>query len=180
MTTRRSEGSENFLLLLVDSGIGSGIISKGKVLKGAGYFTSEVGHISINYHGRLCPCGNVGCLEAYAAIPNLLNGTRFSTWKELVDASETERDAQELLGQEAEYLSTGIISLNHIINIDTVILAGEILYGAERLIPLVKNQINSRSLRRERQAVQVFPGKQVEGLRILSSSNVVFSRGLLA
>lgn len=174
-----TEESENFLLLLVDSGIGSGIISKGKILKGMGYFTSEVGHISINYQGRLCPCGNVGCLEAYAAIPNLLRETKFSTWKALVDASDTDEEAQELIRQEAEYLSTGVISLNHIINIDTVILAGEVLYGADLLIPLMEKEINSRSLRRDIQRVRVLPGKQVEDIRILSSANIVFARGLL-
>lgn len=176
---RESGGSENFLLLLVDSGIGSGIISKGKILKGAGYFTSEVGHISINYRGKTCPCGNIGCLEAYAAIPNLLRGTGFPTWRELVDASISDQTAQELIRQEAEYLSTGVISLNHIINIDTVILAGEVLYGADRLIPLMQDQINSRSLRRDSQAIRVLPGKKVEDIRILSSANIVFARELL-
>ena len=45
-------GSENFLLLLVDSGVGSGVVTHGKILKGAGYFTSELGHTSIDYKGR--------------------------------------------------------------------------------------------------------------------------------
>lgn len=177
--SREAQDSENFLLLLVDSGIGSGIISKGKVLKGSGYFTSELGHISINYHGRPCPCGNVGCLEAYAAIPNLLRGTNFDSWRQLVDALKSDENAREIMRKEAEYLSTGVISLNHIVNIDTVILAGEVLYGAEQLIPLMEKQINSQALRRESQTVRVLPGKKIEGARILSASNIVFSRGLI-
>lgn len=39
---REAGGSEDFLLLLVDSGVGSGVISRGKLLKGLGYFTSEL------------------------------------------------------------------------------------------------------------------------------------------
>lgn len=177
--SREAEESENFLLLLVDSGIGSGVISKGKVFKGAGYFTSELGHISINHHGRECPCGNVGCLEAYAAIPNLLKGTGFSSWREAVDSCDQDERAGALIRKEADYLSAGVVSLNHIINIDTVILAGEILYGSDRLIPLMEKQINSRSLRRDKQIVRVFPGKKTEGIQILSAANIVFGRGLV-
>lgn len=169
-------GSSNFLLLLVDSGVGSGVISKGKVLKGMGYFTSELGHTTIRYDGRPCDCGNIGCLEEYAAIPKLLAGTGFHSWKEVVDALDSNLEAVHLLEQEAEYLSAAIVNLTNLVRIDSVLLAGDLLYGAERIIPLIERRVNQRCLRLGGKAIQVYPSASVPGIRILAAADVAFDR----
>lgn len=171
-----SRGSSQFLLLLVDSGVGSGVISKGKVLKGAGYFTSELGHTSIDYRGRRCECGNVGCLECYAAIPNLLQGSGFRTWRQLIDALPNSEEAEELLRQEAEYLSTGVVNLTNLVPIDSVLLAGDLLYGVEQIAPQMEEHINARILRGH---VSVLPSAQTPDIKLLSAADVAFSRSLM-
>lgn len=128
-----SLGSRNFLLMIVDSGIGSGVVSKGKVLKGGGYYTSELGHTSIDYRGRRCACGNIGCLEEYAAIPKLLKDTPYSSWKQVVDAND-----EEILQREADYLSAGIVTFTNLVSIDTVLLSGDLLYGTEKIAQLLE------------------------------------------
>lgn len=170
-----SRGSSQFLLLLVDSGVGSGVISKGKVLKGAGFYTSELGHTSIDYRGRRCECGNIGCLECYAAIPNLLQGSGFRTWRQLIDALPGSEEAQELLRQEAEYLSTGVVNLTNLVPIDSVLLAGDLLYGVEQIAPRMEKLINARILRGR---VSVLPSAQTPDIKILSAADVAFSRSL--
>jgi len=175
-----SRGSGDFLLLLVDSGVGSGVISGGKVFRSSGDFTSEIGHMSIRYDGIPCPCGNVGCLEMYAAIPNLLRGTGFSAWAQVVDAADTSAPARALLVREADYLGAGIVSLANLISIDTVLLAGDILYGAGRLAPLLESRVNARAVRRERQQIRVLPSSLEPGVRLLSAADVAFGRTLLA
>lgn len=169
-------GSSNFLLLLVDSGVGSGVISKGKVLKGASYFTSELGHTTIRYDGRPCACGNIGCLEEYAAIPKLLSGTPFRSWREVVDALDGDPEAAYLLAQEAEYLSAAIVNLTNLVRIDTVLLAGDLVYGAEHIIPLIERRVNRRCLRYGCQPIRVYPSASVPGIRILAAADVAFDR----
>lgn len=56
-------GVDRFILLTLGTGIGGGFYNEGKVLN----IPMEVGHISINYQGKLCSCGNNGCLEMYAS-----------------------------------------------------------------------------------------------------------------
>lgn len=171
-----SKSSENFMLLLVDSGIGSGIISRGKVFKGAGSFTGELGHTSIQYQGRPCACGNLGCLEEYAAIPKLLKGSSFSTWKQVIDGQKISDEAQKLLTQEVEYLSAGIVTMTNLIPIDTVLLAGDLLYGVEHIAPLIQRNVNLRWLRREQHAISVVPSSNAPGIRILSAADIAFNR----
>ena len=172
-------GSEDFLLLLVDSGVGSGVVSHGKVLKGAGYFTSELGHSSINYRGRRCACGNVGCLEAYASMPNLLKDTEFETWKELIDEQLASERARKVLRQEAEYLAAGIVNTAHMVSIDTVLLAGEIYYGAEYFGPIVEEIVNSRMLRRDILPIRVLPSCSSPDATVLAAADVAFGRFLM-
>lgn len=171
-------GSKDFLLLLVDSGVGSGIISGDKILKGAGYFTGELGHVSIDFHGKHCACGNVGCLEAYAAIPNLLRGSGFTSWKELVDDLPS-RTSQTLLEQEIDYLAAGIITATNMISIDTVLLAGELLYGIEHVAPLLEEKVNNQILHRDILPVRVLPSCSGPDVHVQAAANIAFGRYLM-
>jgi glucokinase len=47
------------------TGVGGGLILDGKLWKGRGG-AGEIGHMVVERGGRKCPCGNKGCLEAYA------------------------------------------------------------------------------------------------------------------
>lgn len=170
--------SENFLLLLVDSGVGSGIISGGKLLKGVGYFTSEIGHTSINYNGKRCVCGNIGCLEAYASIPALLSNTPFKQWRELIDNRKDNQKAFDLINLELNYLAAGIMNASNIVSIDTVVLAGDIAYGTDYTALLLEEKLKMLNLRRDLLPLKVIPAITEDDASILSAANIAFNRFL--
>lgn len=171
--------SHNFLLLLVDSGIGSGIVLDGNVLKGMHNYTGELGHTSIQANGRKCACGNLGCLEEYASIPNLLRHTSYKTWKEVIDHVKTDQEASQILKKEANYLSVAIINLINLIHIDTVFLAGDLLYKPEIIASQIEKMVNRRILYRENQRIRILPAAKKEGSKILSAAGVAFDQTLL-
>jgi len=171
-------GSENFLLILVDSGVGSGIISGGKLLKGVGYFTSELGHTSIDYNGKRCVCGNIGCLEVYASIPSLLTDTPYKQWKELIDKRAEDQKAFDLIDRELNYLATGIMNTTNIISIDTVVLAGVISYGTDYTAPILEEKLKARSLRRDLLPLRVIPAISGGDTALLSAADIAFNRFL--
>lgn len=173
------QGSENFLLLLVDSGVGSGVVVNGKILKGAGYFTSELGHTSIDHQGKRCVCGNIGCLEAYAAIQNLLEGSSFTTWRQIMDSFPYNDEAMGLLRREIGYLTAGIVNMVNLISIDTVLLAGDLLYKAELLAPMLEDSVNSRLLRRSILPIRVLVSCSGPDARVQSAADVAFGRYLM-
>lgn len=170
--------SRNFLLLLVNSGVGAGIVSRGKLLGGARHFTGELGHTTIRFDGRLCECGNRGCLEAYAAIPRLLDGSHYASWQDLVDRVDREPEARKLLDQEAMYLSAGIINLLNLIRVDTVYLAGDVCCGFDKLAQRLQREIGTRALGRSTDRIRVLPADQHPEVGILSAADVVFSQFL--
>lgn len=169
-----AKGSNNFLLLLEDNGIGSGIILNGKILKGNGSFSCELGHTSICHDGKPCSCGNKGCLETYASIGSILSDTAFKSWAEVIDTMDTDAEAMSIVKREASYLSTGIINASNFIGIDTVILAGSLQYGAERLGPYIEATVNESTIHRDRINIRVLPARNVPDVPVLAAADVAF------
>ncbi len=62
-----ARGHPDLLLVTVGTGIGGGIVSGGKLLRGAHGFAAEIGHIIVEPGGPVCGCGNRGCWEQVAA-----------------------------------------------------------------------------------------------------------------
>ena len=57
----------DFIVITLGTGLGSGIFSGGRLLYGHDGFAGEMGHMPIEDEGRNCNCGNKGCLESYAS-----------------------------------------------------------------------------------------------------------------
>jgi len=60
-------GYRHVLLVTVGTGIGGGIVSDGRLFRGANGFAAEIGHIIVEPGGPLCGCGNRGCWEQLAS-----------------------------------------------------------------------------------------------------------------
>lgn len=170
--------SQNFMLLFVDSGIGAAIMSDGNLLGNSRSFTGELGHTTIRFDGRLCECGNRGCLETYAGIPRLLDGSRFRSWQDLIDNADQDPDAKKLLDQEAVYLSAGIINLLNLIPVDTLYLAGDVCYGYDKLARRLQREIGTKALDRRKNSIRIYPADQQEAVGVIAAADVVFSQFL--
>ena len=61
------QGSRHMVYMTVSTGNGGGLIADGKLLRGANGTAGELGHMTIDWHGERCTCGNIGCLEYIAS-----------------------------------------------------------------------------------------------------------------
>jgi glucokinase len=64
------------LMVTVGTGIGGGVISHGRLMRGAFGVAAEIGHFCLVPDGQLCGCGNRGCFEAYASGTALVREAR--------------------------------------------------------------------------------------------------------
>lgn len=116
----------DYIYLGAASGLGAGIVNNYKLINAIG----EIGHISVDLNGPKCHCGNVGCLEMYASIPDSLSP----------DETETK----------CTYLAHGIVTLINLFNPDTVFLGHRIpLIGddaPQKIKSLICDKYISRSL----------------------------------
>lgn len=65
-------GVSNLVYLTGSTGIGGGIISEGRLFRGAAGYAGEVGHMVIDPRGSLCTCGSIGCWEAECGLEAFL------------------------------------------------------------------------------------------------------------
>lgn len=69
-------GCRNLVMLALGTGVGGGILLDGRLLVGTHSGAAELGHMVLDPEGPLCPCGNHGCLEAWAGSRALLARAR--------------------------------------------------------------------------------------------------------
>ncbi len=61
----------DFVTISLGTGLGSGIVSNGKLVGGHHGMAGELGHINVKPNGRKCGCGRRGCLETYVSATGL-------------------------------------------------------------------------------------------------------------
>ena len=62
-----ARGKQHVVVATLGTGIGGGIITDGRLYRGANGFAGEIGHTVVEPHGPPCPCGQRGCWERYAS-----------------------------------------------------------------------------------------------------------------
>lgn len=62
-----ARGADHTLMVTLGTGIGGGIITGGRLLRGAYGFAGEIGHMVVHPHGPPCTCGKRGCWERFAS-----------------------------------------------------------------------------------------------------------------
>ena len=129
---------DDFIYLHIMNGIGAGLILNNRLYNGNFGQSGEIGHTSINYAGAKCACGNVGCLDLYANIPNLrayvkeylplypqsaLKGVETPEWLDILDAAnEGDGLAIAALGQFCGYISSAIVNALNMLDIQNLIV----------------------------------------------------------
>jgi glucokinase len=97
------KGYTDLIYITVSTGIGGGVISDNRLIIGRRGLGAEVGHMTVEAHGPVCNCGNIGCLEAMASGTALARQAR-----EIVAAGIRTRIA-DLVGGDVERVSAKII-----------------------------------------------------------------------
>lgn len=63
------KGFDTVAVFTIGTGVGGGLVIQNQLRMGFGGTAGELGHMTINFDGPRCGCGNYGCLEAYASGP---------------------------------------------------------------------------------------------------------------
>ena len=131
-------GSTDMVYLTGEAGVGGGIITGGRRLRGRGGYAGEVGHMIVNPGGRVCRCGARGCWETEIGEAALLDGAPQDGLDAFV-AAALDGDAAALakIGRFAGWLGIGVGNLVNIFNPEVVILGGVL----RQLLPLVREEV---------------------------------------
>jgi len=67
-----AKGMNDFIVITLGTGLGSGIFCGGQLLYGYTGFAGELGHTIVAEGGRQCGCGRRGCIETYASATGIV------------------------------------------------------------------------------------------------------------
>ena len=81
-----AKGVNNFIMVTLGTGLGSGIVTNGQVVYGHDAFAGELGHVIVEEGGRSCGCGRKGCLETYASATAISRTAKELTSKDYTSA----------------------------------------------------------------------------------------------
>ena len=138
----------DFILVLVEEGLGTGIIFDGQVYQGVAGAAGEFGHMTIGKGAPVaCAAGSEECWEAFASERAALARYRLRrtdlantaiSFNQLIDkAFADDEDAKDALVETAHYLGLGISNLTKGLSPEAVILAGDIA----RAWPIVSSEL---------------------------------------
>ncbi len=143
----RERPAVNSMLIIVSEGIGSAIITKGKIYRGHSGYAGEIGHTSIDRNGPLCGCGNRGCLEQYVSMKALKKRFEFESYERLVDnAYLGDLDSLGVLDYIADCLSAAVVNAVNFFDLDAVIFSGDFSYRGALLLSRLRERIGGMSM----------------------------------
>lgn len=174
-----AQGAQHVIGLTIGTGIGGGIIVNGALYHGATGIAGELGHITIDAHGRRCGCGNDGCLEAYASgpaiaqrarealdgerdsiMPSLVHGDLAKLTAQTVFAAAEQQDAlaRDVVRDTARFLGIGIANLLNIFNPEVVVIAGGVTQAGDALFVPLRAEVRRRAFKPAVSACRIVPG----------------------
>ena len=71
-----AKGMQNFIMITLGTGVGSGIVCNGQMVLGCDGMAGELGHVIVEKKGRQCGCGRKGCLECYCSATGIARTAR--------------------------------------------------------------------------------------------------------
>jgi predicted NBD/HSP70 family sugar kinase len=137
-------GVDHFIVVVVGSGIGAGIVVNGQLHRGAQGAAGEFGHIQLGDGGPPCTCGRNGCVEAWASdrailrdihaaisqgTPTSLSGTGAGGELTIAQvgaaAHAGDELSREVLSRAGDHLGRGVAAIVNVINPRLVVISGE-------------------------------------------------------
>jgi predicted NBD/HSP70 family sugar kinase len=148
------QSAPHLLLVKVATGIGAGIVSDGRLMRGALGSAGDLGHVQVAgaREDVVCRCGNTGCLEAVAAGPAIAaklreRGLAVESSQDIVDAvAAGEIAALQAVREAGRDLGTVLATCVNLLNPSVIVIGGKLSEAGEYLLAGVREVVYQRSL----------------------------------
>lgn len=171
---------EQLLFIKAGTGIGSGIITDGRIYRGAQGAAGDIGHIQLNSADPpLCRCGKLGCVEARAAGWALARDLRAAGFEaenardiiRLVQQNQPEairrvRDAGRVLGE----VTADVVS---VLNPSVIVVGGTLSGADEHLLGGVRQLVFERSLPLATRALRIVRARSDSSGGLIGAAQLV-------
>lgn len=150
-------GSHDVVMMTLGTGIGGAAMMQGKLLRGVHAQAACLGgHLPVDFRGRLCTCGNIGCAEAEAAgwsLPgiarewpgfaqsSLARAPKIDFRALFAAANEGDRVATELRERCLAVWASNAVAVIHAYDPEVVVIGGGVMQSADVILPYVQEHV---------------------------------------
>lgn len=140
---------DSLIYIGLGTGIGGGFIHAGKPYGGDHGVAMEFGHLIVEAGGRLCGCGNRGCVEQYASAGGISkNFAQLSASAEQLDTQQIAQfaqagntQAQQAFVMAGQYLGRAIAHACKLLDVQHIILGGGVMQAHDLMMPALQAQL---------------------------------------
>jgi glucokinase len=161
-------GAAELVMLTLGTGVGGGVVTGGRIFRGAHGLGGELGHVVVEAEGPECPgaCPNRGCLEALCSGTALERDAGRKGREVVAAAREGDAGAQAHLDRLGRYLGIGISNMVNAFQPEYVAIGGGLSSAADLFLDTAIAEAGSRALPSlwERATVQVAQGGNAAGV----------------
>ncbi|MBL1084077.1 ROK family protein [Streptomyces actinomycinicus] len=166
-----ARGRGDAVVVNLGTGVGAGLALGGGLHRGVSNSAGEWGHTTLVLDGRLCHCGNHGCVETYVGAPGIMQnlrelspgsrllhpGDQTATIDALAHAvAEGDPVALKVVQETARYLGAGVADLINLLNPEVVVLSSWVASRlGEPLLAEVRRAVTRHALRRPLAATEI-------------------------
>jgi len=177
----------DFIMVLVEQGIGTGIVFDGQVYHGVAGAAGEFGHMTIGKGAPVaCAAGSYECWEAFASeIATLAryakrdhnpDGADPISFSQLVDRGlEGDEDAQAALLETARYLGLGISNLLKGLSPEAVIVSGRIARAWPVIAEEIRNAVEKNSVCRGLPSARIIASTLGENPNLMGALSLILA-----
>lgn len=188
------KGCENLICITVGTGIGSGLIVNGKLVRGASNAAGEIGHIKLQMHdGPICGCGDTGCMEAFASGPAIvamaedyIKGGKSTKYREMANGNITpyivceaakagDPVAQRIFKIMGEYIGIGMAGVVNLLNPERIIVGGGVADAGDLLLEPLVETLKKRAMKIAGETVEVVPAQLGNTAGVIGASLLIES-----
>ncbi|MCI7188762.1 MAG: ROK family protein [Fusobacterium mortiferum] len=127
----KAQEYKNFVVISIGSGIGAGVYINSNLHHGNNNICGEFGHISIDFSGKKCNCGNKGCWELYVSETAIEEEFKNSNVKEL-DSIFDKNINKDFIERYTNFFSLGLSNILLTFDINNIIISGNLAKYIER------------------------------------------------
>jgi glucokinase len=114
-----ARGHDNFIAMVVSTGVGGGIVLEGRVLDGASGNAGHIGHVNVVPDGRRCACGARGCLEAEASGRAI----------QAITGRPPTEPSYEIMQRTGRLVGRAVASVCNLLDLDLAVVGGSVALG---------------------------------------------------
>jgi glucokinase len=149
-------GVQQMAYISLGTGVGSGFVLNGSLFTGTSGYGGEFGHTIMNagssgHEGRLCKCGNRGCVEAYVSATGIVITAEklmrlapesrlhaieppLSSQKIYEAAAAGDATARAVFRETGRYLGIAFANLINLMNLETIVIGGGVMAAGDLLM----------------------------------------------